>query len=78
MSPLMKSSLFWDTDPEKIDFQKNKRFVIERVLKFGDFSDYNWLKSLYSPKEILDILKRDRSSLDKKSMNFWSIIYKQA
>lgn len=75
MSPLTKKSLFWDTDTNTIDMVKNKRYVIERILKFGSLTDYSWLKSIYSADEIKKVITRDRSELDKKSLNFWCEIY---
>ena len=72
---LEKKSLFWDTDPATIDLEKNKRYVIERVLRFGGFDDFNWLKSRYSTEEITTVIQRERSELDKKSLNFWSKMY---
>lgn len=74
-SPLEKKSLFWDTDINNIDLLKHKRYVIERILKFGTPSDYSWLKSVYSGDEIKEVIKRERSELDKKSLNFWSRLY---
>jgi len=75
MSPLTKKSLFWDTDIDTVDMVKNKRYVIERVLKFGNLIDYFWLKKIYQPTEIKEVITRNRSELDKKSLNFWYHIY---
>jgi hypothetical protein len=75
MSPLRKKSLFWDTDAQTIDLVKNKRFVIERILKFGNLTDYSWLRNKYTPDEIKEVITRNRSELDRKSLNFWSSIY---
>jgi hypothetical protein len=75
MLPLFKKSLFWDSNSSEIDLMKNKRYVIERILKFGDFGDYAWLKNTYAPQEIIAVIQRDRSELDKKSRNFWFHIY---
>ena len=75
MSSLTKKSLFWDTDVNSIDMVKNKRYIIERILKFGNLADYSWLKTIYSPNEIEKVIIRDRSELDKKSLNFWNNIY---
>lgn len=73
--PITKKSLFWDTNINTIDMVGNRRYVIERVLKFGSLTDYVWLKSTYSPEEIKEVITRERSELDKKSLNFWRNIY---
>lgn len=75
MSPLTKKTLFWDTDTSTIDMVKNKRYVIERILKFGNLADYSWLKNIYSANEIRKVITRDRSELDKRSLNFWKNTY---
>lgn len=76
MSPLTKKNLFWDTDLSSLDLSKHKRYIIERILKFGNFSDYSWLKNSYSEDDIKKVITRNRSELDNKSLNFWSHIYK--
>jgi len=72
---LTKKSLFWDTDINTIDMVKNKRYIIERILKFGNLADYFWLKSIYPSDEIKKVVIRNRSELDKRSLNFWCNIY---
>jgi len=54
---------------------KNRRYIIERILKFGNLADYFWLKSIYRQDDIKEVILRDRSDLDKKSKNFWFNIY---
>jgi len=76
MLPSTKKTLFWDTNIDNLDLSKHKRFIIERILKFGDLSDYFWLKNVYLFKEISEVISRDRTELDKKSLNFWSNLYK--
>ncbi|WP_269456767.1 DUF6922 domain-containing protein [Thermanaeromonas toyohensis] len=38
--PVRFRSLFWDTVPESLDTEKHKRYIIERVLEFGDEDAY--------------------------------------
>ena len=71
MSPLTKKSLFWDTDINAIDIVKNKRYVIERILKLGDFDDYRWMRGAYSAEDVKNVILEERSDLDPKSINFW-------
>jgi len=71
MKPLIKKNLFWDTDTNTIDPVKHKRYVIERILKLGDFEDYHWMRSQYSEDEIKNVILQERSDLSPKSINFW-------
>ncbi|WKZ32816.1 MAG: hypothetical protein QY316_13055 [Thermodesulfobacteriota bacterium] len=65
-------SLFWDVDPEKIDLEKNARYVIERVLELGDLKALKWIQMLYPTGLIVEILKTSRK-ISPKSKNFWTI-----
>lgn len=71
----LRPTLFWDTDPNKIDLKTNKRYVIERVLDRGRVEECKWLMSTYSPDDIKEVIARKRSQLDAKSRNFWSHFY---
>ncbi|MFA6047428.1 MAG: hypothetical protein WCV59_01700 [Parcubacteria group bacterium] len=68
METLQKKSLFWDV--EEIDPERNERFVIERVLNFGDEEDFKWAIKYYSRGKIIKNLL-DIKSLTKKSLLFW-------
>ncbi|PIT94984.1 hypothetical protein COT96_02225 [Candidatus Falkowbacteria bacterium CG10_big_fil_rev_8_21_14_0_10_38_22] len=68
MQTLTKRSLFWDV--AKVDIQKNVRFIIERILNYGDEADFRWARKTYSDKKIKETLLKSRA-LDKKSFSFW-------
>lgn len=63
--------LFWDTDPKKIDTKKHARYIIERVLRFGDFDDYHSMRDIYSVEDIKNVILEERVDLDPKSLNLW-------
>ena len=65
---------FWDTEISRIDLEKHKRYVIERLLDHGDETAIDWLNKNYPQREIIETLKISRS-LSKRSANFWAIIY---
>ena len=44
--------IFWEIDFEKLDLDKYKFYVIERVLMYGFFSDWQFIRSYYGDKEI--------------------------
>jgi hypothetical protein len=68
--------LFWDTDPARLDIQKNRQFIIERTLELGDERAVNWLFSTYPRKEIKRILAESRR-ISLKSYQYWSLILKE-
>jgi hypothetical protein len=67
-------NLFWDIPIEKIDRQKNKRHIIERVITRGLLEDFYTLLQLYSTNEIADAITRSKV-LDSKTANFCSIVF---
>lgn len=68
MDILLKKSLFWDV--QEVDLQKNDRFVIERILQFGDENDFSWAKKFYGTEKIKGEFIKSKV-LDNKSCSFW-------
>lgn len=66
-----EKSLFWDVNPEKLDWKKNSRFIIERVMVRGGMKDVKVVMNLYTRAEIIDALKKSRD-LDVVTHNFCS------
>jgi len=67
--------LFWDVDRNKLDFEKNKQFIIERILDYGLINDWNIIYNYYGIKKIAKISTKLRN-LDKKSISFISTLSK--
>jgi hypothetical protein len=65
-------ALFWDTDLKKIHIKKNARYIIERVLEFGEMDALGWLQRVYTVQNILDVLNTGRG-VSKKSRTFWRL-----
>ena len=61
-------SLFWDV--EIIDPDKNARFVIERILSFGEEKDFKWAVNFYRKEKIKEVILKCKV-LDQKSLSFW-------
>ena len=43
---------FWDTDFQKLDIEKNKRYIIARLYCYGDLRAIKWVKETYSKVDI--------------------------
>ncbi|MDP3991272.1 MAG: hypothetical protein Q8P63_03200 [Candidatus Nealsonbacteria bacterium] len=69
METIDKKHLFWDV--EKLDSQKDAKFIIERILALGDEEDFKWATDFYGKNKLKEIVRESRN-LDKKSFNFWS------
>ena len=66
--------LFWDIDLNSLDFIKNARFIIHRVIQKGSIKDWITIKQFYGLDFIKDeiLLIRD---LDSKTLNFFSTYF---
>jgi len=64
-------NLFWDTSPDKLDLERNKRFIIQRVLEYGKPSDWQLIKNYYGIKVIGDEMTQVRN-LDAVTLSFVS------
>jgi hypothetical protein len=69
-----KPYLFWDIEQAKLDIENNKRFIIERVLKYGYPVDVNILLENYSSEEIAETVRLSRA-LDRKTASYWAAHY---
>lgn len=43
----LRKSLFWDTELEKIDWNKHRQFIIERVMERGTEMEKNLISEFY-------------------------------
>jgi hypothetical protein len=66
--------LFWDIDIESLDFSKNARFVIQRVIQRGTIENWITIKESYGIDLIMNeiLLIKD---LDSKTLNFFSTYF---
>lgn len=52
---------FWDTEFDKLDINKNKRYIIARLYCYGDLKAIKWVKQTYSLDEIKDVALNSRN-----------------
>lgn len=61
---------FWDINPAELDVSARPRYVIERLLEYGDFPEIRWLLGRFSREEIVETVRKSRA-LSLRSANFW-------
>ena len=66
--------LFWDVDISTLQLVKHRKYIIIRVLEYGNEAASEWLKSKFSEKQIKEVIKSERR-LSRKSATFWARIY---
>ncbi len=72
--PQFLKPYFWDVDFAKLDYKKYSRFVLGRILEYGDKRAISWMQRNFSKGDIAGVLSRLRA-VSPKSANFWALIY---
>jgi len=67
---------FWDMEIDKIDVQKHKKYIIERLLEMGDEQAVSWLKKKFTKKEIIGVIQKNKR-LSHLSSNYWDLIFRE-
>ena len=44
--------LFWSKEPQQLDANNDKAYIIHQTLSFGTLEDITWLRTIYSIEEI--------------------------
>lgn len=71
----LSKHLFWDVNIKELDFQKNMKQIIHRVLDYGLIDDWLFIQNYYGIREIAEVALTIRD-LDKKSASFIALIAK--
>lgn len=53
---ILRRVVFWDSDLEKIDFVKHKRFVIERIMERGNRKEIEEIVRFYGKEEVENVI----------------------
>lgn len=72
--PIFLKKYFWDTKFTEIDEIQNSRYVIERVLEYGDKEALRWLFKNYPSSEIKEVVSKTRF-LSLRSLFFWASLF---
>ena len=61
--------LFWDTNYDTINWEKNYQWIICRVLEYGTMDDWPQMRQHYGDEKIIEAAKSARS-LSIKTLHF--------
>ncbi len=64
---------FWDVPFDKLDLQKNPRFILKRVIDRGDTQSLRWALTIFSLDDIRELILTSRD-ISRKTANFWAHI----
>ena len=76
MSALLQEinkTYFWDIDSEKLDTEKSKRLIIERVFNLGNLREIQLIKNHYGTDVLTETLC-NLNYIDPKTLNFISLL----
>lgn len=68
---MIPSRLFWDVDVESLDPEKNKHYIIPRIMDRGDLEEVRLIMSYYGKQVIKDVLL-EAPYLDIKTISFFA------
>lgn len=65
---------FWDVEVKKIDTEAYSRYVLAKLLEYGDEKAINWMKRNFTKNQIEDVLYHYRI-VSPQSANFWAVVF---
>lgn len=68
-------TLFWDVNTAALDPEKNKYYIIPRVMDYGTLEDVQATMRYYGNETILEVLK-NCPYLDKKTISYFAFYFK--
>ena len=68
-----RQTLFWDTDPKKIDVKKNAQYIIERVADLGNDKEARWVLDFYDKPFLRKIISKSRC-LRADTKTLWTLM----
>lgn len=71
--PKFLKSYFWEIDFEALDADKYPRYVIKRILEYGNERAIRWMGRNFELDEIKSVVCKTRD-LSIRSTNFWAVV----
>lgn len=75
--PDQVQKLFWDYDPEAIDWHDDREFIIRRVLSEGNWDAVTWLRDRLGDDRLRGwIVEHEGRGLSPRQLRFWEVVLK--
>jgi hypothetical protein len=72
--PILSKQAFWDVDMNKIDYKKNARYVVEKVVERGKAEDFENLLKFYGLATVKSLVLKSLW-LSDVSVNFCCVVF---
>jgi hypothetical protein len=70
--------LFWDVDPDTIEFERDRRYVLARVLERGRLSDVRWGVGLYGLEGVREFFRSGgHPELSRPTVALWRAFFNE-
>ena len=68
---------FWDVAPARLDLERDRDYILARVLEFGRFDDVKWVVRRYGMSAVHEFLRdRGHPELSSRTLAFWRVVLK--
>lgn len=71
-----RQSLFWDVDPKTLDPKKHARYIIERIMDFGNDKEVRWMWGRYQRRLLRETAFQSRV-LRPETKSLWQLLSKK-
>lgn len=68
-----RPTLFWDVDAKHIDPNKRAKYVVERIMDFGNDQEVRWMMRNYPPRLLREVAHKSRV-LHPQSRALWKLL----
>lgn len=65
--------LFWDVNFDRLRVSGHERYIIERILEFGDDAAVRWMWRTFGPEAIAETVRRSRV-ISPRTANLWVLL----
>ena len=73
--PPAVTRLFWDVNPDGVDLQLHRDYVMERVMVRGNWEAMRWLLATYDPPALRAFVEgRGRKVVPPEALAFWALM----
>ena len=68
-----RQTLFWDTDPKKIDVKKNAQYIIEHIADLGNDKEARWALDFYDKRILKRVISKSRC-ISPRTKTLWKLL----
>ncbi len=73
-NPILAKRIFWDTNFDNLEYDKNYKSIIARVFDWGDIDDIRQVRRYYGDEKVIEALTNVKYLFDE-TINFCSGIF---